>query len=382
MRIYSYLIKLHRVTGLLLVIPVLLLSISGSIIVFDHAIDEWLNPDLLLSKPAGPQQPLSHIIDSAMQAVPGTRHINALLVPRHDKGVYLARVGFSPGSPLAGKLIEVMIDPYTAEVKGVREWGTYLTSFIYRFHFTLLLDDNGETLIGILALLLLVNLGLGLYIGWPRCRAAWRWLFNQQPRPSRTLGKWRRRHLAAGLIGTPVLCLSIVTGLSMVFPNVTPHVLASPPAPALTVDATTRHRADPDRWLNTLQRHWPDAQWMRLTTPADSDDPVKLVVRNPGDPRRTTGSSTIWLHPRTGAVLAEQPLQALNRRQQIAYWLFPLHSGEAAGLPGRLTIFVTGLLTTILCVAGAMLWLRRRHWRDVSHSKRATGGSAIWRSSH
>jgi uncharacterized iron-regulated membrane protein len=41
-------------------------------------------------------------------------------------------------------------------------------------------------------------------------------------------------------------------------------------------------------------------------------------------------------------------------------WQYPLHSGKAFGLAGRLAVFVAGLGTVVLCLTGLWLWWRRR----------------------
>lgn len=361
----SHLIRLHRLTGLLLVLPILLISLSGSFLVFDHAIDEWLNPEIMLSQPGLNSQPLTNVIDSIMKAEPGITDIVSLSVPRHERGVYLARVAFKPGHPDLGKRIEVMVDPYTANVTGIREWGTYFTSFIYRFHFTLLAGRKGEVLLGLLALILLINLALGAYLGWPKSRAAWAWLANKQRKASRAVGQYRRLHISIGLVVIPFLCILSITGLSMIFPDVTASLLTRPALPPFShhapVPKLSTGLGEADRWVQALSVQRPGVRWMRLRKESRFDrDAVKFTVNMPGDPRRWSGSSAIWIDRQTGQILAEQPLNKLSWRQQLRFWLFPLHSGEAAGLMGRLLVFFTGVLTAGMATAGLMLWLRRR----------------------
>jgi uncharacterized iron-regulated membrane protein len=39
---------------------------------------------------------------------------------------------------------------------------------------------------------------------------------------------------------------------------------------------------------------------------------------------------------------------------------FPLHSGEIAGLTGRIVICITGILVAVLSITGVLVWARRR----------------------
>jgi len=80
-------IQFHRISGLILLFPLLLQSISGSIIVFDHAIDEWLNPQLIATHlPSDKLVPLSTIRAAIINALPDVDYIKSLRAPRHKNG--------------------------------------------------------------------------------------------------------------------------------------------------------------------------------------------------------------------------------------------------------------------------------------------------------
>jgi uncharacterized iron-regulated membrane protein len=44
-------------------------------------------------------------------------------------------------------------------------------------------------------------------------------------------------------------------------------------------------------------------------------------------------------------------------------WLFPFHSGQIIGLPGRILISMTGLAVAVLSVTGVMIWAKKRRGR-------------------
>ncbi|MCX4186977.1 PepSY-associated TM helix domain-containing protein [Methylophaga sp. OBS4] len=354
-------IEFHKISGLIILIPLLLQSISGSVIVFDHAIDEWLNPELLLTENHGnTAAPVSDIINSAMMALPGISHINSLRKPRHDQAVYTAYIEMESSSPDYGKRLEVLIDPFTAEVTGIREWGNYFTSFIYLLHFTLLMDEYGELFLGFMAILILINLIIGIYLGWPRSKAAWDWLMARNKRVTPFIGKLRRWHILMGLTATPVFVVLIISGISMIFHVQTDTLLSRPHPPQLKVDFKPNSPINPDNWLPAVQQYWPDAEWMRISPPTEISPAAGITLRQPGDPRQTTGSSMLWLHPQSSTVLAQQQLNTMGFLPQLSFWLFPLHSGEALGLSGRLLVFITGFLTTALTLVGGWLWYRRK----------------------
>lgn len=355
-------IEFHKISGLVILIPLLLQSISGSIIVFDHAIDEWLNPDILLVNATDDTNPaaLSQIMKAAITAVPDTAYIKSLRKPRHDTTVYMAYPVMHQNSLHHGKRMEVLIDPYTAEVTAVREWGAYFTSFVYLLHFTLLMDNYGALFLGFLAILMLVNVVIGIYLGWPKSRAAWDWLLARKHRRTPIIGKLRRWHILTGLISLPVFVVLIVTGISMIFHDQTEALLDRPQPPQLQVDFDPDKRIEIDSWLPAARQHWPDAEWMRVGQPTEASPAAAITLREADDPRHTTGSYMLWLHPQSSEVLAEHNYSELSLRQKTAFWLFPLHSGEAFAMPGRLLVFICGLLTAILTIAGGWLWYKRK----------------------
>ncbi|MCI5108011.1 MAG: PepSY domain-containing protein, partial [Pseudomonadales bacterium] len=40
-------------------------------------------------------------------------------------------------------------------------------------------------------------------------------------------------------------------------------------------------------------------------------------------------------------------------------WMFPLHNGDALGLPGRLLVFFSGLLMAGLFATGVYMWVKK-----------------------
>jgi uncharacterized iron-regulated membrane protein len=49
---------------------------------------------------------------------------------------------------------------------------------------------------------------------------------------------------------------------------------------------------------------------------------------------------------------------------------FPLHSGQIAGLPGRIVIAATGIVTAMLSITGVVIWFRKRCAHVLRHPRR------------
>ena len=75
--------------------------------------------------------------------------------------------------------------------------------------------------------------------------------------------------------------------------------------------------------------------------------------------RADTGDTRIRLRADGSVVDRRDPLRGPAGDRLIA-WLFPLHSGEALGLAGRIAWTVFGVAPALLFVTGTWLWWKRR----------------------
>jgi uncharacterized iron-regulated membrane protein len=83
-------------------------------------------------------------------------------------------------------------------------------------------------------------------------------------------------------------------------------------------------------------------------------------MRQPGEVRQGDGLTRVSVDAFSGAVLrVRDPLTAASG-DTFFNWQFPLHTGEAFGLAGRVLVSVSGLAPLLFMVTGLVLWLGRR----------------------
>ncbi len=352
------LFQLHKYSGLLFGLVLALTGLSGSLLVFDHALDEVITPELH-GLAADSDVNLQQSFESALKVAPEGA------VP---KRVYLAR---APGSPHTVRFtgpapdqarIEVSVDPDTAEVLVVREWGQYPMSWVYRFHYTLLSGHNGELLVGGLGFMLLLFCISGVYLWWPRRRRQWRHAL----RVSRDVGPVRfywDLHRLVGIIAMPVLALCAITGMAMVFSQPTAALVGSlmsiQDRPEYKV-APTGARLSLDHLLDQAQSAVPDAGIKRLFLPQNPEDSLRLSANFSGEPWNNHGASSIWVNPYSGEVLGQLDARKLPAGNAVLAWMFPLHNADVLGISGRWLWLVAGLTPGFLFATGIYLWWRKR----------------------
>jgi uncharacterized iron-regulated membrane protein len=70
--------------------------------------------------------------------------------------------------------------------------------------------------------------------------------------------------------------------------------------------------------------------------------------------------SQVSIEQYSGAVLRIQGPHEASAGDHVLGWLFPLHTGQAFGLPGRILMVAVGLAPMGLYMTGVILWWNRR----------------------
>ncbi|WP_342349953.1 PepSY domain-containing protein [uncultured Nitrospira sp.] len=68
----------------------------------------------------------------------------------------------------------------------------------------------------------------------------------------------------------------------------------------------------------------------------------------------------LWIDQYDGQILHTYDPKQFTAGDIFERWLFPLHSGEAFGLPGRIGIMILDLVPTVLFVTGFIRWRHKR----------------------
>ena len=223
-------------------------------------------------------------------------------------------------------------------------------------HTSLLCGDAGEWIIAISGVLLLSNVVLGLKLAWPR-RGMWRQALTL--RPSRhAAARLYGIHRTVGLwIAIPLLIV-FAAGVALRFDDDIESALGLERAPP--VGAPAGSGIAPAQALDTALARFPGATLTALSMPAPGDAWYRIRVRAPGEVRRMYGTTTVFVSAATGAVLRDYPAATDTLARSSYDLLYPLHTGELGGVPGRLLLLTLGSALLVMGVFGIRLWLTRR----------------------
>jgi uncharacterized iron-regulated membrane protein len=230
--------------------------------------------------------------------------------------------------------------------------------WIFDFHHHLFSGETGETVAGIAGICGLLFVVTGSILWW-RSRRAFRWrLWPQRFQP----GPLVAHHRDIGILVSPLLLISFLTGIGMVFPSAS-RVALSPfgklEARAKPPEAEpATGRAPIGAMLAEARARFPEAEIRRLTIPAKPDAPYAVRLRQLFE-WTPNGRTTLFFDGRGQLLKVDDPATA-SPATTIFGTLYSVHSGKCGGLIWKLLMTLSGLGLTLLgSLASWSFWFRK-----------------------
>lgn len=370
---------IHLYVSLLFGAIFVLAGLTGAAIAWTDELDGALNPTLLRSRGAAGKQdaaPTPAQVQGAVErltAAPGYGKPSMLQLPYAADDVYVAwyrKPNKDRGSLATAKTRQVMLDRYTLAILGERNYGEFgltrelLLPTLFHLHRFLFAGDVGKTVTGVSGLLLTLTSLLGLVLWWPKYTlSSLRKSLSVRGAPT-SRQFHHSLHRSAGFFLTPVLAVLGFTGMAMNLPDWVRPVVGA----VATLEhegkvgngpATGRDTIGVAAALEVAQQRMPTGRLSRLSL-GSAKAPYEIRLRQPGEIRAGDGSTRISVDAWSGAVLrVRDPLRAAAG-DTFLNWQFPLHTGEAFGLAGRMLVSLCGLAPLAFMITGLLLWLGRR----------------------
>ena len=248
---------------------------------------------------------------------------------------------------------------HTGAVVSVHDPKTGFLGVTEQLHANLLFTTRTGRLLngyGAIGLALLSLSGLALWL-WGSRSLKVRWKYG-----GRAL--WLDLHQATGVVTLVFLLALAFTGAwftwSSSYIAVVNRWFARTQEPKAVVDNTVPPLAIAEL-ARRAQQELPGKPIHRISVSEKADQTVRVTMRE-GEPDEFHKVSSVFLHPRTGAVLAVTRHADRPAGDTILSWLSAVHFGRFGGLPVKLLWFVLGLVLPLLAFTGWLMWLRRV-WR-------------------
>jgi len=230
--------------------------------------------------------------------------------------------------------------------------------WLFDLHHHLFAGETGETVAGIAGIFGLLFVATGSILWW-RSRRAFRWrLWPTKFQP----GPIVVHHRDMGILVAPLLLVSFLTGIAMLFPSATRVALS--PFGKLE-ERTKPPEAEPvagpspvGAMLAAAKARFPDAELRRLTIPAKPGQPYSVRLRQPFE--WTPNGRTNLFFDGSGQLLKIEDPAAASRAAAINETFYPIHTGKVGGPTWKLLMTLSGIGLTLLgSLATWSFWFRK-----------------------
>ncbi len=372
-------LKVHLWLGLSAGAVLLVVGLTGSILVFWQEIDAALNPawHQVQVPPEGQDTylPLQSLVDMADKAVPANAKRGLLYYPRHKAQALWLFYDLPTGEKDKNDTLNVFVNPYIGKVTGTRIWGKAddvfggcLMNFIFQLHYSVLLDWNsGSWIVGFIGIFAFFSLLTGLIVWWPLTHK-WKQALTIKPHAS-TERFNHDLHKTFGFYSSIVLLAVLISGVYFNFGD--------------------QFRWLVDRFSVTTPLAQIKSNFIKNGTPITLDEALaKADAAHPEGklywfslPSDTTGTYVFTKHVEFGGiflgrkqiVVDQYSGQILHIAEPLAgkagdvflQWQWPLHSGQALRMPGRILVLLSGMVCAVLFVTGVIRWLQKRKAKSI-----------------
>ncbi|WP_211474604.1 PepSY-associated TM helix domain-containing protein [Collimonas humicola] len=368
-----WLVKLHRYSGLLLSLFIVMAGLTGAALAFNDEIDAWLNPQFYHLAASGPHQPIDALAAKVAHDYPQARLAFFAMEADADAPLQARLRARHEGEALA--VDTVFIDPVTASVVGERNTKAVslaphnLMPFLFRLHRYLLLDKPGAIISGSLGLLWLATLLIGFALAWPKHRSGWRKALSVK----RGAGAFRLMydlHRSVGLVAGVLLVITAFTGAVMNLPDVARPMVSSL-SPLTKPPQSSAHEGKPQiSWQQALasaQASMPLATPVRIAR--DDKHSLYQIRMLRQDDIQDGGSVRVFVDAVDGQVLRSlDPLKGSAGDAFIGVQ-YGLHTGQLLGLPGKILVAFLGLLPLLFTITGIAIWLKKRKSETIVRAR-------------
>jgi uncharacterized iron-regulated membrane protein len=372
--------RVHRWTGLVIMACMLVAAVTGTWLVFRVEMDRLVNPHLRVVQPGSNRVTLASIVEAVERRFPDSM-MEALILqerPADSIGVYL-QARDATGSTFD----QVFFNPYDGAFLGGRSTcrlvftKEHLDPLIDRLHYSLWMNSGGLWLMGLVAAAWLVTSVIGLALAWPRLSLRARgWLPIVSARSDR--GPYQTNyqfHRAAGVWFLPVLIVLAFTSLYQNLPQfIRPIVHAVSPLAERPSGRPIPHGAamiSPDVAVDRLMQQLPHARPSSIGRDLDSGR-YSILFHLPGD-LSPSGDNWAFVDLGSGEITALRLAATSSAGDQFLTWIFPLHTGTAFGMPGRIVIAFAGVVLVGLMISGFYVWGVKWRMRQAFSGRRKAG---------
>lgn len=353
---------LHRWTGIVLAIYVVIIGLSGATLVFHDEIARQVRVPRIPPS-TSPTLSADDIADRVRRAFPDWQ-FQTLFWPEDAASPWFAEVRKGQVGAVGETALAVYLHPQTGEVLRTHNYSLSTWRWLQLLHFNMLSGRNGRVLNGVLGLATVFSILTGVCAWWPTGRA--KPLLRINPRASITR-VMRETHHVAGLYATVFMVVACLTGSYFAWRGPVHQGIAAFFPMRFMNQAVRPIEPSPQgatlpiaRFLPAIQEQVPNYPVTRVIFPERPDAPIRFIVYE-GSRAEFYKASNLFFHPTTGALLRADLLRDRLAGDSIVQWIGAVHYGAFGSRPVKLLWMIGGLLFPVVALTGVIIWINKRN---------------------
>lgn len=396
-------VVVHRYIGLLLAGFLVIAGVSGSLLAWNDELETFVSPQLFrVAAPNGAVALAPLELHARVRALyPGAIVTRLPLVYEPERSVLFTLRGLPGGARRKASEPpndQVFVDPYSGQVLGERKWGDLsqgrknLMPFIYQLHYSLALGGIGTIVFGIVALLWTIDCFAGAWLTLPARLRLNRWWPAWRVRTGSAYKLNFDLHRAGGLWTWAMLFVlawsSVFFNLPQVYEPVMRAVFPHQPGLAQLPKAAVPTLQPGLPWEQAL----PLARGLMASQARERGfavlaekvlvyEPQRAIyrydVRSSHDIRDRGGNTRMVFDANTGAFKGLWLPTGGAAGDTLTTWMVALHMATVGGLAMQWLLCALGLVVSVLCISGVVIWLKKRNGRRVARRLRIGQAQAV-----
>ena len=342
------LVFVHRWTALTLGLVVLLSALTGAGMAFRKQLEPIVYPRQSLSSCSTPIN-LDQILREAEMTHPGGR-------------VDYLREDWKPGSPIAVRYLNkdtLYFDRCTGQVLASQNrYGGFFGTLEW-LHRGQWISFGGNIMGAGATCLLLLLVGLGLYLWWPRNSRRFVDALKLNRKLKRGAAFDMGLHRTVGAWVAIPLTISALTALPNAFPAIQDAMIAMGANEVKTFHPKAAGPMLPLASVWTIiNRLSPSPQQVLIHLPSEPASAMEIFIIA-ADAPHSNARTYLYLDPHNGRVLSYTPYADMGWGGKLYYWILSIHTGEVGGILGQLVLFLGATGALVLGYTGIRTWADR-----------------------
>ncbi len=356
--------KIHLWVGLAICVPIVVIGLTGSILVFQENIADLSAPEFVLQD--GTPHSANEIINIAQKSAPDGVKATMYIAP--SDGEAPAKVRFSPASKESKATpVTILVDTASLKILSIDYPDSGLLRQVFMLHsYFLVKEYGGRNIVGWIGVAMLLMSISGIIIWWPK-KGKWKKALTVK-NGAKGLRLHRDLHSVVGIWGILVLLTLSFTGVYLAFPKIVGGAISgvsgardlrSMSKNILATPVEGKPKISIDKAIDIAKNSVEKSQLISAMLPSKPDQPYRVNLAYEGYSPRTPAIA-VFIDPWSEQVLTIQDPRDYAAAEKFMAWQHTVHEGRGFGWLWRGLVFLAGFSPLLFAITGVSMWLIKR----------------------